>query len=343
MEKHLLLRHHIFFMIAQLTKEYIHFSKRKTIKRLVAYFFFEGRPITTKGQWINPLVLLWLKFLKLFSVSPKQSPVFIIGTGRSGTTLLGMLLSMHRDIIFLNEPKIIWYAANRMDDAIGSYNKSAGTYLLNESDATNNVIKTIHSVYGCLNKITGSKLIADKYPELIFRMDYALKIFIDAKFIFITRNFYDTIYSTQLWNKNKTVIKNNTREDWWGLDNRKWKLICKELVPQSFLLKNHIQEIILFKDDILKSAVEWIITMEKGIEEMGIRKNIVQIKYEQLISDHKSSLQTLISFLQLPSDEKVFDYAQSVIKSERKNNDAMFELPSFLSDGAILLMKKLQY
>lgn len=329
-------------MIAQLNKSYIKLRWWKIYQRLLAYFLFEGRPLTTKGQWLNALVLLWLKFLKLFSVLPEQLPVFIIGTGRSGTTLLGMMLSMHRDIIFLNEPKIIWYAANNSDDAIGSYNKNAGTYLLNEHDATNSVIKTMNHVYGCLNKITGSKLIADKYPELIFRMDYALKIFPEAKFIFITRNFYDTIHSTQQWNKNNTVFKNNAKEDWWGLNNRKWKLICKELLPQSQLLKNHIAEIILFDDDILKSSVEWIITMEKGLEEMSRRKNVVKIKYEQLICDHHATLKTLISFLQLPHDDKVFDYSQSVIRSERKKSD-LIELPEFLNDAATVLMQELGY
>ena len=48
-------------MIAQLNSHYIKTRPTKALTRLVSYAFFEGRPATTKGRWINPLVFSFLK------------------------------------------------------------------------------------------------------------------------------------------------------------------------------------------------------------------------------------------------------------------------------------------
>ncbi|MBK7854454.1 MAG: sulfotransferase [Bacteroidetes bacterium] len=93
-------------MIAQLNKHYPRISLFKTYQRLVAYFLFEGRPLTTKGQWFNTFVKAWLKFvISISKPELKHPPVFIIGTGRSGTTLLGMLLSMHKKYCIFKRAK----------------------------------------------------------------------------------------------------------------------------------------------------------------------------------------------------------------------------------------------
>ncbi|MGD1917863.1 MAG: sulfotransferase, partial [Pleurocapsa sp.] len=88
-------------MVAQIDNLYIKTSLSKTLSRLLSYGLFEGRPLTTKGQWINPLIF------KLFAIAKKlpqlkkvRKPIFVIGTGRSGTTILGVVLSMHKQIGF---------------------------------------------------------------------------------------------------------------------------------------------------------------------------------------------------------------------------------------------------
>ena len=48
-------------MIAQINPNYIKTRPMKALTRLMSYALFEGRPVTTKGRWINPLVLSLLK------------------------------------------------------------------------------------------------------------------------------------------------------------------------------------------------------------------------------------------------------------------------------------------
>ena len=90
-------------MIAQLESLYIRSRPWKLWSRLISYGLFEGRPLTTRGQWINPLVFAHFAVEKhLPRLRRVEKPVFILGTGRSGTTILGIVLSMHREVGFLN-------------------------------------------------------------------------------------------------------------------------------------------------------------------------------------------------------------------------------------------------
>lgn len=254
-----------------------------------------------------------------------------------------MLLSMHRDIAFLNEPKIIWHVANKKDDVIGSYSiKTPGTFLLNVNDCNKKVIEKMNAIYKVFSKLSNASVIVDKYPEMIFRTDYVEKIFPGARFIFITRNLQDTVNSTVLWNKMKGIPDISCPINWWGLNDRKWKLICRELVPQSKLLKQHIEEINLFTDDTLKSATEWVLTIEKGIELMSKKKNVLHIKYEELADINKHTLTTILNFLNLEADAKVEEYASKIlVKNKIGKND--ISLPHFLEFTATQLLKKLNY
>ena len=50
----------------------------------------------------------------LFSLKKQNhvfAPVFSIGCGRSGTTILGNTLSQHPDIKYLNERRDVWHRA----------------------------------------------------------------------------------------------------------------------------------------------------------------------------------------------------------------------------------------
>jgi len=97
-------------MLAQIDKEYISMRPWKLFSRLVSYALFEGRPLTTRGRWINPLIFSLFKIeKKLPQIKKVERPIFILGTGRSGTTVLGIVFSMHNQVGFLNEPKALWH------------------------------------------------------------------------------------------------------------------------------------------------------------------------------------------------------------------------------------------
>ena len=308
-------------MVAQIDSLYIKTSYSKTLSRLISYAFFEGRPLTTKGQWINPLIF------KLFAIAEKlpqlkkiDRPIFVIGTGRSGTTILGIVLSMHQQVGFLNEPKAIWHKIYDREDLIGSYSQGEANYRLSANDVTDSISRTAHRLFGTYLATVGASRVVDKYPELIFRVPFVRQIFPDAKFVFLVRNGWDTCRSIDSWSKRLGTNVEDDTHDWWGVNNRKWHLLVDKVAAKHPALQDNIETIKNYSDHTNMAALEWILTMQEGLKQMEqYPDSVYLLKYEELVAQPRNSLQQLLNFCELPPDEKMLNYAEQIL-SNRQNH-----------------------
>ena len=303
-------------MIAQLSREYVKAFPKKILSRLYSYFLIEGRPATTKGRWFNPVTFAFLRTAsKAKAIAESESPLFITGTGRSGSTILGMVLSAHKDVLFLNEPKALWYLANPADDIIGSYSNNEGRYMMYGKDLVNGCAQEVKGVYSRSLKFTGTSKIVDKYPEMLFRTDYLFEIFSKPRFIFLSRNAADTISSTANWTVKHRIDAAN--EDWWGVDGRKWKLLVEQVVPQDEDLSNHVDIIKGLTSECDKAAVEWIVSMNHGLKQiLKYPDCVLRIRYEDLCENSDHELQRICDFAGLNVDEKMLAYGRQTIKKQ---------------------------
>ncbi|GJL74288.1 sulfotransferase [Nitrosomonas sp.] len=304
-------------MIAQIDFAYIRTRPWKLWSRLVSYALFEGRPLTTRGRWINPLVFAHFSLERRLPVLRKvEKPVFILGTGRSGTTILGIVLSMHRDVGFLNEPKALWHAVYPKEDLMGSYSRDDARYRLFEEDASHVVKKTAHRIFGAYLSATFSRRVLDKYPELIFRVPFVKAIFPDAKFLLLTRNGWDTCHSIENWSGRLGQQLKNETHDWWGVNKRKWNLLTEEIVPEHPDLAPHVQQMRGWTKQTDMAAIEWIVTMREGL---SLLKNfpgeVLRVHYETLCMEPQETIKKIIRFLELPEDDEQFlEYAKSALQ-----------------------------
>ena len=244
-------------MIAQINPLYIKTRPTKVLTRLMSYAFFEGRPVTTKGRWINPLVFSILKRVAANNskYKPVKKPIFILGTGRSGTTILGIVLSMHRDVGYLNEPKAMWHLIHPHEDIIGNYSQNHAKYRLTAEDATDDMRQCATQMFGAYLTTTRSERLVDKYPELIFRTDFVRALFPDARFVFLVRNGWDTCHSIATWSKRLGVHINGEKHDWWGVEDRKWHLLVEQLVKTDPALSEIANEVKHFERHLDRAAV----------------------------------------------------------------------------------------
>ncbi len=304
-------------MIAQLDSLYIQTRCWKLWSRLVSYGMFEGRPLTTRGQWINPLVFAHLSLEKrLPQLRQVEKPVFILGTGRSGTTVLGIVLSMHRDVGFLNEPKALWHSIYKKEDLIGSYSREHASYRLDTTDVSDAIKRDAHRLFGAYLAASFSRRVVDKYPELIFRVPFVKALFPDAKFLFLVRNGWDTCHSIDGWSNRLGEHSGGEVHDWWGADRRKWNLLVEQLVPEHPDLAPYVETMRSWTSHTDMAAVEWIVTMREGMSLLEQYPNdVLRVDYEKICSDSKNVINNMVEFLELSYNDELFmQYAENTLK-----------------------------
>lgn len=139
-----------------------------------------------------------------FEKSKVIQPIFIVGCGRSGTTLLFETLSTHPEI-----RKTTGYPDGEDHDGWVKYGKClmAGIGNVNHNsyhsgingyhyclhmtaeDATPDVVNAMHNYYwGDVLRHDPSKRVLNKQPHLSNKLDYLLGIFPDAKILHIVRD-----------------------------------------------------------------------------------------------------------------------------------------------------------
>lgn len=303
-------------MIAQLDRAYVRCRPWKSITRLVGYSLFEGRPITTRGRWINPLVFGVLRLASRVPISrPPGPPAYIVGTGRSGTTILGKILSLHPDIGYLNEPKAIWHSVYPGEDVIGNYSRGDASYRLSAADAEEDTAVAARRIYGVYARLVAAGTVVDKYPEMIFRVPFVTEIFPDAKFIFLVRDGWDTVRSIDNWSDRFGEQKSDRRLDWWGVDDRKWHLLVRDVVSQDPELGDLADTIHAVDRHVDRAAVEWTVTMREGrrwMRQLGDAIHLVH--YEDLVATPRKTLMSLLGFCSLSADETMLEYAEEVLR-----------------------------
>lgn len=331
-------------MIAELDPIYIKTRPGKALVRLVSHLFFQGRYLTTRHRWLNSFLLAEMKLIAaLPQLRPVNKPIFIIGMGRSGSTILGKVLSMHREVGFLNEPKVIWYTVDPREDVNGNFYQGPAQYHFAASDATSDRKKAIQRIYGFYQALTGSTRIVDKYPEVVYRIPYARELFPDARIVLLIRNGWDTVYSTTAWSKREGRKVNGVLEDWWGADQRKWRFMVDQLVPTDPVLSARQNEIETFTRHEDMAAVEWAISAREGLKWLKkLPESIHLIHYEHLTEKPVEALKALLDFCELPDDKVFLDYAQRVLVPGRTHN-ARIDLSSAIEPLFLETMSELGY
>lgn len=312
-------------MVAQIDRQYFSERPAKAIQRLLSYGLFEGRPLTTRGRWINPVVFaLGRLFMRIPCRRSVESPIYILGQGRSGTTVLGLVLSVHRDVGYLNEPKALWHNAFPHEDIIGNFTNDRGRYVLTRSDADTRTSQNFQRLYSWYLWASRAARVIDKYPEVLFRTAFVKEIFPDAKFIVILRDGESVCRSIEKWSETFASATSSARTDWWGKEDRKWTCLIDELVEREPDLSIKLERLRSMSGQIDRAALEWLLTMREAAR---VRANYpadtVLLRYETLVEHPGETLGKLLDFCGLSHDPELVAYARKKLVSKASSSSAI--------------------
>jgi len=297
---------------AQLEPTFVRIAPGRAASRIVGYTMFEGRPLTTRGRWWNRVAFGNLRLAARRTGGRVDRPVFVVGMGRSGTTILGQVLAAHPWVGFLNEPKAMWHCIRADEDIIGSYAPDAvGRLYLDAEDADPAVVQRAHALFSWYLRISRSRRVVDKYPELIFRTGFVRAIFPDARFLIAVRSPDRVLPSVAAWSDSHEAGGVN----WWGARDRKWELVWREAVEG----REENADIAALDlggevDDRVRAAVEWLVTARAGLELARRDPLAMVVRYEDLVSAPRPTVARILEFCGVPGSPRTERYAEAVVR-----------------------------
>ena len=267
-----------------------------------------------RGRWLNPVVFALHAVAKRLPLDKTiDRPIFVLGSGRSGTTILGTVLSFHRDVAFLNEPKALWHSVCPYEDLIGNFTTRRAQYRLSETDATSAVKQDIRRLYGVHLALSSATRVVDKYPELTFRTAFLRALFPDARFLILVRNGWDTAASIAAWSTAHARTDGASTVDWWGVNDRKWRVLVDEIISSDPAFADMLQQIRRLDRQTDMAVVEWTVAMREAMSILSESPGQARlVRFEELVR-HPELLRELLNFCELPPDMGVLDYGRAVL------------------------------
>jgi hypothetical protein len=202
------------------------------------------------------------------------SPVVVGGCGRSGTTLMRVILDTHPNICCGPESRLFlprWPSPRNLAKRFALPETHVAA-LLSASGSQAEFVEQFFAAYAAGR---AKRRWAEKTPRNVQHLDFIFEHFPQARFIHMIRDGRDTICSLRTHPRHKVVdgrlIELNTRHP------------------------------------IEPCITRWIDDVRAGLQWRGDPRYI-EIRYEALVTDPRQTLMQLFAFLGEPFDERVLDY-----------------------------------
>jgi len=231
-----------------------------------------------------------------------HNPFFVIGCGRSGTTILSEWLDCHLDIADLSEANDIWDPLGYPWARSPNGRKSAPLWV--DPDAytarwwadNHERGKEIRAIFGTYQTLKHRRIFVNKTPINTFRIPQLMEMFPDARFIHIVRDGRAVAYS-YAQKQHEDIIQNVEIYRQMGFDYS-------------------------FDDLLLKVALHWRQAVEEVARQdvrLHLRETnrLLEITYEDFCAYTREVLVALTSFMGIASDR----FAPPDSRHELKNQN----------------------
>ncbi len=253
-----------------------------------------------------------------------EKPIFIIAGVRSGTTMLGDILSKHEDVAYWIEPKYIW-----------QYRKPGQkTDLRSAEEATSSVSEYIRRKFAEYTVALGKERFLEKTPSNVFRVAFINEIFPDARFIQLIRSGVSSALSAEkkwLAKPERSALKRRLTSGEIPIVDLPFyfftivkEVVWKYLSPQQGSVWGQkfegIQEYRAAHSVIETCAKQWSEGLRVSQSELDKidPQRIYTIKYEEILKQPDVVMKQLMEFMEVQHSARVVEYAQAIVRATGK-------------------------
>ena len=263
----------------------------------------------------------------------RKLPVrFIMGCGRSGTTILGHVIAKHPDAKYLREPYHLWCEIDQRMDVTGLHSNPAGTrFFMRAEDVTPQAKARFELLISRCGDPNHHKCVIEKTPHNAGRIGWINSVEPDAKLIHIVRNGLSVTQSINSIASDPfyTIAFKKAYNQWWGQSHCKWDSLSSQGAANGYFP----DEVPLLESNAQRAAYEWLVSIgeiDRWRKSLGER--LLEITYTQLTTDPRKTCNLIAQHLEIGANEEWLDQASKMLRKERAYPGTPLLLPPKMTD-----------
>ena len=234
-------------------------------------------------------------------------PVFMLGCGRSGTTILGNTLASHPQIKYLNEPRDIWFSAYPQTDIwTNRALERRGKLVFGQDDVSEAATTILIESFSKMLSDSGRSILVEKLPINNFRASFIHAMFPSARFIYIWRHGCEVAESIE------TICLNG---GWFAGSDYKWQLLS-DYAKQSTETEALPD---LCTTYYLKGLLEWRLSVSAAVRFLSTlsKAQFVALSYSEFSAAPLGSIKRVLDYLRLDLDANTAKFATEHVSRRR--------------------------
>jgi|GEM_PF-593486 len=266
---------------------------------LSVYLSAQGYEIFIANKWVYARK----SKVRISQVEQLKDPIFIGGCGRSGTTLLRVMLDSHKNIACGPESALLITNDFGSADLGFKFDLPIGIIQLLANQSANKV-EFINQFFSLYAMERGKSRWAEKTPRNVYALDFIFDQFSDAKFIHVIRDGRDVVNSLRT--------------------HPRYRVVDGERVPTN-----------IFRP--LEPCIgRWLNDTQQGLTGRKYR-GYYEVRYEDLVYNPEPTFRELLEFLGEPWDANVLDFYQ-----EKKASRNVLKFPQNVEATKRINTKRVQ-
>ncbi len=235
----------------------------------------------------------------------EQAPLFIVGCPRSGTTILGEIISQHPDCFYLFEPRPIWVQVEPRLNIWGE-NAQGGQLVWEAAHYQANHALRLRRWFHFARSLGRKPRLVEKLPLNVFRLPWMAQVFPNARFIHIIRHGRDAALSLA------KLVSRRFPPGYWETH---WNyLMFEQYAARHADLRPALQGAQNAPDNYGRALLVWACAVHAGLRARSrLGERLLEIHYEDLVTRPRPTLEKLLAFAELSPAPRVIAHAQNTL------------------------------